>query len=121
MPGGKPAVALVERVLEAVQVAEGPDQGGGGLLADAGDAGQAVARVAAQHGEVGVPVARDVVLFRDLRLGDRVELAEALDRVEHAHLPRVVDELEQVAVAGDHVDRLGRAAAARVAMTSSAS
>ena len=102
------AVALVEGVLQVVQVTEGPDQGGGGLLADAGDAGQAVARVAAQDGEVGVPVAGNVILLGDFRLGDRVELAEALDRVEDADLALVVDELEEVAVAGDDVDRLGR-------------
>ena len=107
--GGEAAVALVERALEALEVAEGADQGGGGLLADAGDAGQAVARVAPQHGEVGVPVAGNVVLFRDFGLGDRFEVAETADRVEDADFARVVDELEQVAVAGDDVDRLAGA------------
>ena len=107
--GREAAVALVERELEALQVAEGADQGGGGLLADAGDAGQAVARVAPQHGEVGVPVAGNVVLFRDFCFVDGIEVAEAADRVEDADAARVVDQLEQVTVAGDDVDRLAGA------------
>src|SRR6202034_3031601 len=94
--GRESAVPLVEGVLQVVQVAEGPDQGGRRLLADAGNAGQAVARVAAQYGEVRVPVTGNVILFGDFRLGDRVELAEALDRVEDADLALVVHELEEV-------------------------
>jgi hypothetical protein len=64
-------VAHVQRVLQAAQVAEGPDQGGGRLLADTGDAREAITRVTAQDGEVGVPITGNVILLRDFYLSDR--------------------------------------------------
>ena len=70
-----------------------------------GDAGQPVAGVAAQGREVGVRAARDAVLGGDPGLVDDVGPADAAGGVEHPHRAGVVDQLEQVAVAGDDVDR----------------
>jgi hypothetical protein len=98
-------VAEVESLLDPVDAAERPDERGGGLLADAGHAGQAVARIAAQDGEVRVGLTGNVVFLRDFFLGHWLQLGQAAQRVQHADLTVVVDELEQVPVAGHHVDR----------------
>src|SRR3954470_2866721 len=97
-----PAVQRLEQLLERAVTVE---QGCRGLLADAGDAGQTVAGVTAQHGQVGVPGAvRHVVLRAEPRLVDDLEVPDAAADVEHADAGGVVDELEEIAVAGDDVD-----------------
>ena len=67
--------------------------------------GQPVAGVAAQDGEVGVGAAGDAVLGGDRGLVDQLDVGDAAGGVEHPDAAVVVDELEQVAVAGDDVDR----------------
>ena len=106
---------------DAVHVAEPAEQRGGGLLADAGDAGQAVGRVAAQRGEVGVLPGVDAVLLAHPVVGDPLVVADAAGDVEDPDVALVVDELEQVAVAGDDVDRLPGLRWRSVPITSSAS
>ena len=58
---------------------------------------------------------------RTTSLVDPLVLADAAGDVEHPHLALVVDELEQVAVAGDDVDRHAGDCVASVPITSSAS
>ena len=79
-----------------------------GLLAHARDAGQVVARVAAQRGEVGVLRRRQPVLVLDLLGREPGHLADAALRVEHRDV--VVDQLQRVPVAGadQDVDAGGR-------------
>ena len=57
-----------------------------GLLADTRDAGQIVARVAAQRGEVGVLLRRQAVLLDHGLRGEAGQFADALARVEHRHV-----------------------------------
>ena len=90
-------------------VAEPLQQRGGGLLADPGDPGQAVGGVAAQGGEVGVLAGVDAVLLAHPVVGDPLVPADAAGDVEDPDPGVVVDELEEVAVAGDDVDRLAGA------------
>ncbi len=85
------------------------EEAGGGPLPDAGHAGQAVARIAAQDGQVGVARTVDAVLGAEGGPVEGGEGAHSLDRVEDADAARVVDELEEVPVAGDDVDRPGGA------------
>src|SRR5581483_4785480 len=59
-------------------------------------------------GEVRIPAAGDAVFGGDRRLVDDVQVAQAADGVDDPDLALVVDELEQVAVAGDDVYRPGR-------------
>ena len=94
-----------DRRPDAGQVAELVDQRRRGLGADAGDAGQPVARVTAEDGEVGVGAAGDAVLGGHRRLVDQLDVGDAAGGVEHPDAAVVVHELEQVAVAGDDVDR----------------
>ena len=54
-------------------------------------------------------------------VGDPLVVADAAGDVEHPDVGLVVDELEQVAVAGDDVDRACAAPVASVPITSSAS
>jgi hypothetical protein len=96
----------VQRGGDALHAAERPDQRGRGLLPHARHAWQPVARVAAQRGEVGVGTARDVVLGAHRRLVDHVEVDQAADGVDDPDPAGVVDQLEQVPVAGHHVDRV---------------
>src|SRR5690606_6170396 len=97
------AAARVQRLEHAAERAEPGDERGRGLLAHAGHAGQAVAGVAAQHREVGVAAAGDAELRGDVGLVDHLEVTDPPYCVKDAAWPRVVDELEQVAVPGDHV------------------
>ena len=62
----------------------------------------------------------DAVLLAHDVVGDPLVPADAAGDVEHPDLALVVDELEEVAVAGDDVDRHRRVVAS-VPMTSSAS
>ncbi len=96
------ALDLVGPGDQLVEGAELVDPLGGGLLADAGDAGQVVGRVAAQGREVGVLAGGDAVLLGDLLRGVAGQLGDALGRVEHGDV--LGDELERVPVAGDDVD-----------------
>src|SRR5690606_24785683 len=81
------------------------DQRGGGLVADARDARQAVARVAAQRRVVAVAAPGDAVLGGDRLLVHHLQVPDAAGGVQHDHRAAVVHELEQVAVPGDDVDR----------------
>jgi hypothetical protein len=76
--------------------------------------------VAAHGGEVGVLAGEDGVLLDDDVVGDPLVVADAAGDVQDPDLALVVDELEQVAVAGDDVDGMS-AWVAREPMTSSAS
>ena len=94
------ALDLVDPVDEGVERAELAHPLRRGLLPDARDAGQVVAGVAAQRGEVGVLRRREPVLLLDRPSGViRARSRHAPARVEHGDV--VVDELEGVAVAGD--------------------
>lgn len=95
------------------QVAVGGHQRGGRLLADAGDAGQPVGRIAAQHCEVDVRGRVHAVFGLDDGVGDDLETAHAAGRVDDAHGSRVVDDLEEIAIAGDDVDGTVRAGGQR--------
>ena len=70
------------------------------LLAHARDAGQVVARVAAQGGEVGVLLRGQAVFLDHGRRGEAGQLADAFARIEHRHV--VGDQLQRIAVTGDH-------------------
>ena len=71
-----------------------------GLLPHTRDAGQVVARVAAQRREVGVLLRGQPVLLDDGLGGEPGQLADALARVQNGDV--VADQLQRVAVAGDH-------------------
>ncbi|GGT54426.1 hypothetical protein GCM10010177_08460 [Actinomadura citrea] len=93
------ALDLADPVHEGVEVAVLGEPLGGGLRADAGHAGQVVAALPHEGGELAVALGRDAVLGLD---GGRVhpgQLRHAADGVKDRH--RVVDQLERVAVAGD--------------------
>ena len=94
---------LVEVGEDAVEPAVGRDQLGGRLLADARDARQVVARVAAQRGVLRVLRRRDAGALEDPGLVVERVVADAAAVVEHLDV-RVADELVGVAVAGDDDD-----------------
>ena len=91
------ALHLVHPVRERLQRAELAHPLGGRLLADAGDAGQVVAGVAAQRREVRVLRGREPVAGHHRVRVDPAELGDAACRVEHRDV--VADQLERVAVA----------------------
>src|SRR5204863_824028 len=93
----------------AGEIAVPGDEPGGGLVADAGDARQPVARVTAQGGEVGISGGRHAVLRPYRRVVEDLQLGDATAAVQQPDRLRVVDELEEVAVAGVHLDRAGLA------------
>ena len=80
------------------------EEGRGGLLADAGDAGQSVGGVAAQHRIVGVLRGQHTILLDDGGFVEHLEVAHAAAGVDDADAVGVVDQLEEVAVTGDDVD-----------------
>ena len=98
-------VRVLRGRLQPGDVPEALQQRHRGLLADPVDAGQPVGRVAAQGREVGVLPAVDAVLLAYDGVGDPLVLADAAGDVEDPHVGVVVDELEEVAVPGDDVDR----------------
>src|SRR5581483_12153189 len=102
--GWEARVRIVERGADAGQVAVPRDQARRGLLAHAGYAGQPVARVTAQRREVGVPGRRYPVLRAYRRVVEDLQLGDAPAAVQQPDRLGVVDELEQVTVAGDHLD-----------------
>ena len=104
--GRETAVPGVHRLQDGGQAAELVDQGGRGLLPHPRHPGQAVAGVAAQYREVGVGPAGDLVAVGHGLLVDDVQVVQAADGVDDPDLTFVVDQLEQVPVAGDHVHRL---------------
>src|SRR5690606_13099990 len=81
----------------------GPDlrqEGGRGLLADAGNPWQIVARVTTQGGEIEVVLGSDAVHRDESRRGEQRRGADAaVDQPEH--LSGVTDVRERVAVRGD--------------------
>ena len=103
MPGGHPLAGL-GRGEDAGEVAVRGQESRGGLLADAGDAGKAVGRIAAEGGEVGVLARQHFVLRHDDRVGHDLEVAHAAGGIDHPDVAGVIDQLEEVAVAGDDVD-----------------
>ena len=110
-PSGEPALhAAVQRRQDGLDRAEAGHERCCGLGSDPLDAGQSVAGVASQDGELGVPGAGDVVLRGDRAHGVRRQL---LDRVEHPDRTVVANELEQVAIAGHDVDGAGLPGAER--------
>ena len=90
---------LVDAGEDRLEVAEALQQIRGGLVADAGDAGDVVARVALEADEVGDQLGRDAVALDDaLAVVDlRVRDAPRGGHDPHA----VADQLVRVAVAGD--------------------
>jgi hypothetical protein len=93
---------LADPVDQLGQRAELPDPLGRRLLADAGDAGQVVARVAAQRGEVGVLGRGQAVLLGHFLRREPRHVADADPGHQHGHL--VGDELQRVPVARDDED-----------------
>ena len=91
------ALHLVHPVRERLQRAELAHPLGGRLLPDARDAGQVVARVAAQRREVGVLDRGEAVAGHHRGGVDAAQLGDPARRVEHRHV--VADQLERVAVA----------------------
>jgi hypothetical protein len=94
------AAYRLDVVDERLQRAVFDDPFGRGLLADTRDAGQIVARVAAQRGEVGVLLRRQAVLLDHGLRGEAGQFADALSWVQHRYV--VADQLERVPVTGDH-------------------
>ena len=90
----------VDLVDQGLQRAVFGDPLGRRLLPHARDAGQVVARVAAQRREVRVLLRGEAVLLDDGLRREPGQLADALARVEHRDV--VADQLQRVAVAGDH-------------------
>ncbi len=103
------ALDLVDVRDDAVQVAELVDPLGGGLVADARDAGQVVAVLADQCRLHPIERRRNAVALLDLGRGHAVHLRHAALEIEHGD--QVGDQLERVAVAGD--DRRRHAVGAR--------
>ena len=107
------AFDLVDVREHLLERAEALQQLAGGLVADAGDAGDVVRGVALQAVEVGDQLGRDAVAVDhrlavvDLRLGDAARGRHHLDEAVG------VDQLEGVAVAGDDHHRHGRLGAQR--------
>jgi len=82
-----------------------------GLLADPGHTGQAVGRVAAQQGQLGVRVTGAVrgnaVALGHFGRAEQRRFLQPLADIEHPHLDRVVgNQLQQVPVAADDDDRV---------------
>ncbi len=94
------AAHLVDAVDESAQTSVLADPFRGGLLADAGDAGQVVARVAAQRREVRILLGGEPVLLLHRLGGEARQVGDAAPRIQHRDV--AVDELERVAVAGHH-------------------
>ena len=94
------AAHRVDVVDQPLQRAVLDDPFGSGLLPHAGNAGQVVAGVAAQRGEVRVLLGGQPVFFDDRLGGEAGEFADALERVQHRHV--VADQLQCVSVAGHH-------------------
>ncbi len=100
--GARLALDLLGALHQLRERAELVDPLRGGLLADAGDAGEVVGRVAAQRREVRVLGGGQAVLLEDLLRGEAGQLGDALGGVEDRDV--VGDQLEGVAVAGDDGD-----------------
>ena len=78
---------------------------GGGLVADARDAGDVVRRVALEAVEVGDLLGRDPVAVDDRLVVVELGVGDPAARRHHADARLRVDQLEDVAVAGDDDDR----------------
>ena len=87
-------------------VREARQQAGGGLRADARHPGQPVGGVAAQDRQVGVLLRTDPVRRDHGRLVEDLHPADPAPRVEHPDARGIVDELDEVAVTGDHLHGL---------------
>ena len=96
------ALDLVHPVDERGQRAELGDPLARGLLPHARDAGQVVARVAADRGEVGVLGRGEPVLLLHRLRGEAGHLGDAAAGHQHRH--PVADQLQHVPVAGDDED-----------------
>ena len=94
---------------------------GGGLVADARDAGDVVGGVALEADQVGDPLGRHAVALDHALAVVDLGVGDAARGGHHPH--PVLDQLVDVAVAGDdhHVDPLLAGALGEAAMTSSAS
>ena len=90
----------VDLVDERLQRAVFGDPLGRGLLPHARNAGKVVARIAAQRGEVRILLRGQPVLLEHRLRCEPGQLADALARVQHRDV--VADQLQRVAVAGDH-------------------
>ena len=97
------ALDLVDVGDDAVEAAVLNDPLGGGLVADAGHAGQVVAGLADQGGLVAVEARGNAVFRLDGLGGHPPDLGDAADRVQNGDV--LAGELERVAVAGgdDHL------------------
>ena len=93
--------------------AEHADQGRSRLLPHAGDAGQPVAGIAAERGEGRVAAAGNAIAARHGRLVDDLQLGQAAGGIDDPHRPRVINQLEQVTIAGDDLNRAGLARSQR--------
>src|SRR5215472_5944988 len=94
------AVPGIDRGQHPFYRAEYPNQRGRGLLPHARYPRQPVTGVAAQRREGGITPAGNPVATGNRRLVDDLKPADPLCRIQNGHRPRVVDQLEQVTVAG---------------------
>ncbi len=92
---------LVEARVDLIEVAEGRQQLGGGLVAHTGDARQVVGGVTTEGGQLHVALRCDAVALLDRRRGHLRELGDAAQGVEHRQF--VADQLHRVTVAGHDV------------------
>ncbi len=90
---------LVDAIDEVGEAPELTDPLGRRLLAHAGDAGQIVARIPAQRGEVRVLGGGESVLLLDGLGGEPGQLRHAALRVQHGDV--IGDQLQCVAISGD--------------------
>ena len=96
--GARDVVDVREHALEVAPLLQELRRG---LVADAGDAGDVVARVALEPVEVGDELGRDAVALDDRLVVVHLRLGDPAARRHDLHDAVGVDELERVAVAGD--------------------
>jgi hypothetical protein len=98
------AADFVSALEQRLERAEGLQQLGGGLLADARNAGDVVGGVALQAVEVRDLLRRDAVALDHRGAVVELGLGDPTGGRHHGHQPPLVDQLERVAVAGHDRD-----------------
>ncbi len=103
--GSETRVRVVERGHDGVETAVSRHQAGRRLLADARHTRQPVARVTPQCRQVGVGGGRNPILGQHRSVVEDLQLGHPPAAVQHPYRPVVVDDLEQVPIAGRNLDR----------------